>query len=152
MQRKTLLILMVAAGSALCWWPVAIQPNLGLPFWKTPLILIALITGLATTLSDEGWRWLMIASVLGGFAGICCGYRFWWSIDSIDASYAPFVISLGTLASILVSVIAVVAGLELRDSKIATKNRRLIWGVFLVCVAFAPTVVALTPLLITLRK
>ena len=152
MQRNTLLILMVAAGSALCWWPVAIQPNLGLPFWKTPLILIALITGLATALSDEGWRWLMIASVLGGFAGICCGYRFWWPTDRVDASYAPFIISLGTLASIPVSVIAVVAGLALRDSKIATKNRGLIWGVFLACFAFAPTVVALTPLLMTLRR
>lgn len=94
----------------------------------------------------------MIASVLGGFAGICCGYRFWWPTDLIDVSYAPFVISLGTLASIPVSVIAVVAGLALRNSKIATKTRRLIWGVFLVCFAFAPTVVALTPLLITLRK
>ena len=152
MQRNTLLILMVAAGSALCWWPVAIQPNPGLPFWKTPLILIALITGLATALSDEGWRWLMIASVLGGFAGICCGYRFWWPTDSIDASYAPFVIGLGTLALIPVSTIAVVAGVALRDSEIATTNRRLIWGLFLVCFAFAPTLVALTPLLITLRK
>jgi hypothetical protein len=152
MQRKTILILMVATGSALCWWPVAIQPNLGLPFWKTPLILIALITGLATALSDEGWRWLMIASVLGGFAGISCGYRFWWPADSIDASYAPFVKGLGTLASIPVSAIAVVAGMALRDSKIVTRNRRLIWGAFLVCFAFAPTVVALTPLLIALRK
>jgi len=131
------LLVMVAAGSALCWWPVAIQPNLGLPFWKTPLILIALITGLSTALSNKGWRELVIASVLGGFAGICCGYMFWWTTDSIDASYAPWVLSLGTLASIPVSIIAVVAGLALRDSKIATKNRRLIWGAFLICFAFA---------------
>ena len=152
MQRNTLLILMVAAGSALCWWPVATQPNLGLSFWKTPLILIALITGIATALSDEGGRSLLAASVLGAFVGICCGYWFWWQTDSIDRSYALFVIGLGTLASIPVSMIAVVAGVAFRDSKIATNNRRLIWGAFLVSFAFAPTVVALTPLLITLRK
>jgi len=153
MERNTLLTVMVAAGSALCWWPIAIQPNLGLPFWKTPLILIALITGLATALSDDGgWRRLLPASVMGAFAGICCGYRFWWQTDSIDQSYAPLVIGLGTLASIPISIIAVVAGVALRDSEFATKNRQLIWGAFLVCFAFAPTVVALTPLLITLRK
>jgi hypothetical protein len=143
---------MVGVGSALCWWPVVIQPNLGFPFWKTPLILIALITGLASALSDEGWRWLMIASVLGGFAGICSGYRLWWPTDLIEASYVPFAIGLETAASIIVSVIAVVAGVALRESRIATKNRRLVWGAFFVCFAFAPTVVALTPLLITLRK
>jgi hypothetical protein len=48
MQRNTLLIVMVAAGSALCWWPVIIQPYLDLPVWKTPLIFLALITALAT--------------------------------------------------------------------------------------------------------
>ncbi len=58
--------------------------------------LIALITGLATAWSDEGgWRWLLPASVMGAFARICCGYRFWWQTDSIDQSYAPFVIVWG---------------------------------------------------------
>lgn len=108
MQRNTLLIVMVAVGSAFCWWPVIIQPNLGLPVWGTPLILIALITGLGTTLSDEGWRWLMTASVVGGFVGICCGFKLWWPVDSIEASYVGFAIGLATLLSIAVSVIAVV--------------------------------------------
>jgi hypothetical protein len=45
MQKNTLLIVMVAAGSAMCWWPKIIPPNLDLPGWKTPLILIALVTG-----------------------------------------------------------------------------------------------------------
>lgn len=148
MQRNTLLILMVATGSAMCWWPHIIQPNLGLPVWTTPLILIALITGLATSLSNEGWRWLLLASLLGGFAGICCGFRLWWPTDRIEASYVPFFIGLATLASIPVSIIAVVAGVALRDSKVVTKKRRLIWCAFLVCFAFAPTVVALTPILI----
>src|ERR1700689_5392790 len=78
MQRNTLLIVMVAAGSALCWWPVIIQPNFDLPVWKTPLIFLALITALATALSNEGAGWLMSASILGVFAGMCCGFRLWW--------------------------------------------------------------------------
>jgi hypothetical protein len=151
MQRNTLLIVMVAAGSALCWWPVIIQPNLDLPVWKIPLIFLALITALATALSNEGAGWLMSASILGVFAGICCGFRLWWPTDLNDASYA-FTVGLLTLVSIPVSVIAVAAGVALRESKIAQKNRRLIWCAFLSSFAFAPTVVALTPLLLTRRR
>ena len=151
MQRNTLLIVMVAAGSAMCWWPKIIPPNLDLPGWKTPLILIALVTGLGTALSDDGAGWFMSASILGVFAWICCGFRLWWSTDYNDASYG-FIISLATLVSIPVSVIAVAAGVALRESKIAQKNRRLIWCAYLSSYAFAPTVVALTPLLVILRK
>jgi Kef-type K+ transport system membrane component KefB len=140
MQRNTLLIVMVAAGSALCWWPVIIQPNLDLPVWKTPLIFLALITALATALSNEGAGWLMSV-------GICCGFGLWPS-DNND----PFIIGLATLVSIPVSVIAVAAGVALRESKIAQKNRRLLWCAFLSSFAFAPTVVALTPLLLTRRR
>ena len=152
MQRNTLLIVMVAAGSALCWWPVIIQPYLDLPVWKTPLIFLALITALATALSNEGAGWLMSASILGVFAGICCGFRLWWPTDNNDASYVPFTIGLATLVSIPVSVIAVAAGVALRESKTAQKNRRLIWSAFLSSFAFAPTIVALTPLLLTRRR
>jgi hypothetical protein len=150
MQRNTLLIVMVAAGSALCWWPVIIQPNLDLPVWKTPLIFLALITALATALSNEGAGWFMSASILGVFAGICCGFRLWWPTDND----VPYVLAVGvaTLVSIPVSVIAVAAGVALRESKIAQKNRRLIWCAFLSSFAFAPMVVALTPLLLTRRR
>ena len=151
MQRNTLLIVMVAAGSALCWWPVIIQPNLDLPVWKTPLILIALVTALATALSNQGAGWFMSASILGVFTGICCGFRLWWSTDNNDASYGGLTMGL-TLVSIPVSVIAVAAGVALRESKTAQKNRRLIWSAFLSSFAFAPTVVALTPLLLARRR
>ena len=49
-------------------------------------------------------------------------------------------------------MIGVFAGVALRDSKIVTKNRRLLWGAFLGSFAFSPTVVALTLLLSTHRK
>lgn len=151
MRMITPLIVMVAAGSALCWWPVIIQPNLDLPVWKTPLICLALIAALATALSDEGAGWLMSASILGVFAGICFGFRLWWTTDNNDAPYV-LTIGLATLVSIPVSVIAVAAGLALREAKIAQKNRRLIWCAFLGSFAFAPTVVVLTPLLLSRRR
>jgi hypothetical protein len=144
MQRNTLLIVMVVAGSALCWWPVIIQPNLDLPVWKTPLIFLALITALATALSNEGAGWFMSASILGVVAGICCGCKLLWPTDN-----DPLIMGLLTLVSVPVSVIAVAACVVLRESKIAQKNRRVIWCAFLVSFAFAPTVVALTPLLLT---
>jgi hypothetical protein len=151
MQRNTLLILMVAAGSALCWWPVIIQPDLDLPVWKTPLIPLALIVALATALSNEGAGWFMSASILGVLAGISCGFRLWWSVDNNDAPYV-LTVGLATLVSIPVCVIAVAAGVALRESKIAQKNRRLVWCAFLSSFAFAPTVVTLTPLLLTRRR
>jgi hypothetical protein len=145
--RLQVLWVAAAAGSALCWWPVIIQPNLDLPVWKTPLIFLALITAFATALSNEGAGWLMSASILGVFAGICCGFRL-WPRNNND----PFIIGLATLVSLPVSVIAVAAGVALRESKIAQKNRRLLWCAFLSSFAFAPTVVALTPLLLTRRR
>ena len=37
-------------GSALCRWPVIMQPNLDLPFWALPLAWVALGTVPSTTL------------------------------------------------------------------------------------------------------
>lgn len=152
MRRNTLLIVMVAAGSAMCWWPKIVPPNLYLAGWKTSLILIALVTGLGTALSGAGSGWLVIASVLGKVAGIFCGFRLWWPTDAIDASFVPFGIGLAAFTSIPVSVIAVGTGIALRESRVVTNNRRLIWCAFLICFAIAPTAVALTRLLVILRK
>jgi len=139
MQKDTLLILLVAAGSAMCWWPKIIPPNFDLPGWRTPLVLIALITALGAALSSEGWRWLLIASILGGCGGIFLGFRL-WPADGIERSFLPFAIGLATFASILVSMFAVFTGVALRDSKIVAKNRRLLWGAFLVSFAYAPII------------
>ena len=85
----------------------------------------------------------MIASVLGGVAGIFCGFRLWWPTDGVDAALVPFGIGLAALTSIPVSVIAVVAGVVLRESKIVKNNRLWSWCAFLICFAFAPALVAL---------
>ena len=153
MQRNTLLIVMVAAGSAMCWWPKIIPPNRDLPGWKTPLILIALITGLGTGFlerrigdgfsSRRSWAELVGYAVASGFGG--------QPMESMRRGFHGL-LSYQTSASIPVSIIALFAGVALRDSKITTKNRRLLWGTFLVSFAFAPTVCAFTPLLTTLRK
>jgi len=78
------------------------------------------------------------------------GFWLWWPADRVEASIVPFAIGLATFASVPVSMFAVFAGVALRDSKIATKNRRLLWGAFLGSFAFAPIAVALT--LLTVRK
>jgi hypothetical protein len=149
MQGNRLLIIMVAVGSALCWWPQLIHPDLGLPLWKTPLIFLALITALATVLSKEGAGWLMSMSILGVTLGICCGFWLWRP----TGDDVPYILSVGLpmLVSIPVAVIAIGAGVALRESKIAQKNRPLIWCAFLVSFAFAPVVIAVTPLLIRRR-
>jgi hypothetical protein len=147
MDRDNLLTIMVAAGSAMCWWPKIIPPNLSLPGWKTPLILISLITAFGTALSSQGSVRLLTASIFGAIGGICCGFWIWWPTDGIEASLAPFAIGLTMLTSTSVCVIALFAGVALRDSKIATKYRRLLWGAFLVSFAFAPTLCVLTLLL-----
>ena len=144
---------MVAAGSAMCWWPEIIPHNLDQAGMKTPLILIALITALGTALSSEGCRRLLIASLFGGFGGICCGFWLWWPADVVSVDIPlPFVIGLPTLTTIPVSIIAVFAGVALRHSSIATKNRRLLWAALLVSFAFAPIVIALTPPVLALQK
>jgi hypothetical protein len=152
MQRNTLLTVMVSAGSAICWWPKIIPPHFELPGWKTPLILIALITALGVALSDGGVRWLMVASVLGGVAGIFCGFRLWPQTDAVDASFVSFGIGLAVCTSIPASITAVAAGVALREAKIVKSNHRLLWCAFVVCFAFAPAVVLSRLLPLMLHK
>jgi hypothetical protein len=135
----------------MCWWPKIIPPNLDLAGWKFPLIPIALITALGTALASEGWLSFLITSVLGGSSGIFLGFRL-WPADGIDAPFIPFAIGVATLTSIPVSMLAVFAGVVLRESSIARRNPRLIWSAFLVSSAISPILVMLTPLLVSHRQ
>jgi len=72
MNRGTLLIVLTAAGSALCWWPAAIEPSVDFPRWIL-LVLVALITGLATILSNDRWLRFAVASTVGVLAGLWTG-------------------------------------------------------------------------------
>jgi hypothetical protein len=104
-----------------------------------------LITALATVLSKQGAGWMMSASILGVSLGVCCGLRLWWP----TGNDFPYVLTAGLpiLISTAATVIAVGMGAALRDTKVALKNRSLIWCAFLISFAFAPTVIAVSPLL-----
>jgi len=82
MRRDTLLLALTVAGSALWWWPLTIWPSLDLPWWL-PLAFIALLTGLATSLSGGRWLRFVLASAAGTFAGLCSGYAIWLPTDEI---------------------------------------------------------------------
>jgi hypothetical protein len=152
MNRDKLLVVLTATGSALCWWPVTMQPNPDRPLWSFPLIWVALGTVLSTALSDEGWLEFMLASDVGSVAGICSGFWIWRPTDGIDASFVPWVVASAILRVVPVALVALAAGLALRSLLVSIeKYRRPFWFAFICWVAFPPVVVALTPAFIVLR-
>ena len=64
MRRNAVLVLLVVAGSSICWWPVTKEPSLDLPAW-VPLIVIALCCCLATILARGKWLRFVAASSFG---------------------------------------------------------------------------------------
>jgi len=150
MSRNMLLVVLTATGSALCWWPVIMQPNLDLPS-GFPLVLVALGTALSTTLSDEGWLQFMIASIAGSFVGICCGFWIWWPTDGIEASYVPLGVAVAMLRVVLVAVVSLIAGLVLSVPVWMEKRRHAVWLLFICGVALGPVTVALTPPLVAYK-
>jgi hypothetical protein len=149
MDRGRLLVVLTTTGSALCWWPVIMQPNLDFPFWWLPLTLVALVAGLSTVLSDGVWLRFVVAASVGTFVGVFGGFLVWWPTDRIDASFVPVVVISAVLASVAVSL---VASLALRRVTLSNhKRRRALWIGLICCVVFGPFVVPLTPPLVALR-
>jgi hypothetical protein len=149
MRRATVLVVLITVGSALCWWPVIMQPNLDLPFWWLPLTLIALGAGFATILSNGRWVYFMAASFLGTFAGALSGFVIWRPTDRIDASFVQVVTVSAVLASIPMSV---VAGITLRRARLSNeKARHAVWFALVCCVAFGPVTTTVTPPLVAQR-
>jgi hypothetical protein len=148
-HRAAVLVVLVLLSSALCWWPNIMQPNLDLPYWWSPLTIVALAAGFATILSHGRWIYFTAASVLGTFAGTLSGFLIWPPADRIDASFVPVVIVSAGLASVSVSL---VAGLALRGLKLSNdRDRRVVWLALICCVAFGPIIVLLTPPLVAQR-
>ncbi len=148
MSRNNLLLVLTGTGSALCWWPAIIEPHLDFPAWLF-LALVALMTGLATALSEGRWLRFMAASTIGTFAGLCCGFALFPSADVIANSYHPLAVVIGTLLSVIVSLVGGLAGRRL--SVLNEKRRRAVLFVLAGCTAFGPGAFALTPPLVARR-
>jgi MFS family permease len=144
-RRDTLLVVLTAAGSALCWWPAIIEPSLDFPRWLL-LVPVALCTGLSVMLSDGRRLLFVLAAGIGSAAGLCGGFAIWPPSDPIAASYTLFVIGAALGAALLVSVVACLVGAAI--SEWGEKFSRALW-VLLVCgAACGPVVLALTPPLV----
>ena len=135
-------------GSGLCWWPLSIQPHLDLPLW-VPLASVTLCTGLSTALNRRLWSLFVFTSVIGAFGGLCLSYAIWWPTDPIAGPLVPYSVAAGTIAALLLSLLASLAVRKL--SPLTEAYRRAVWGALLVLVAFGPVTLALTPPLVARR-
>jgi hypothetical protein len=148
MNRDRILVLLTGIGSALSWWPVAMEPGLDFPGW-IPLALAPVLVGLSTILSGGSWLQFPIASIVGAFVGLVSGYAIWYPSDGIAASYLPLAVVVATL---VVALFSLVVGFAVRRvSFVAGKARNVIWAVLACCFAFGPTAVAIAPPLIAQR-
>jgi hypothetical protein len=145
---RTLLFLLTALGSGLCWWPVIVEPNLDLPSW-IPLASAAVSTGLSTTLHRARWPLFLLASGLGTFGGLCVAYMIWWPTDPIAGTWVPYSVAAVTLAAVFVSLVAALAARKVVISHATWQ--RAVWVLLSGCVAFGPVALALTPPLVRQR-
>ena len=147
-ERHRALAFLVAVCAAFCWWPVILEPSLGMPA-VVPLIVIASCVGLASTLAPNHWLLFGIASAAATGLGMMVGYRVWPSEDGIAQSYAGIACLVATLA---VAVVSVLAGLAGRAMSRSIGNHRLAATIaFAGCVAFGPAVLAVRPTVIANR-
>jgi hypothetical protein len=132
----------------LCWWPLAIEPNLDLPWW-VPLLCIAVGAFLSTVLGPGESLWVPVASAIGTFFGLCAGTLIWWPSDPIARPWVPIIVAVDTTLAGLVATVAGVAGRRVRLS--AKLYRLAAWLALVGCVAFGPVALALTPPLVAHR-
>ena len=119
-RKDISLFVLTVAASGLFWWPLYIQPNLDFPRW-IPLVLIALLTGLATALSRKHWPRFVFASTIGTFVGLLGGNAIWPNPDGIAASYEPLVVLVTTVEATFTSL---VAGLVARKVSVQNAERQ----------------------------
>jgi hypothetical protein len=135
-------------GSALCWWPLLIEPNLDLPWW-VPLACVAICACLATFLCPVAWLWFPAASATGTSSGLCVGYRLWWPTDPIAGPWVPITVAVASGVTVLLAFVAAVAGR--RISSATAIHPRAVWPALVACVAFGPVALAVTPSLVAHR-
>jgi hypothetical protein len=146
--KDMVLVVLSVVASALFWWPLCIQPNLGVPHW-IPLVLIAVSASSATALSRKHWARFMFAFTVGTFVGLSSGYAIWPNPDGIAASYEPLTVLAMTVLAAFVSLLA---GLVARKVLVQNETgQHSLWVLLLCCTAFGPIALALTPPLVVSR-
>jgi len=148
MHRRGARAFLTFSASALCWWPMFIDPSLDLHWW-VPLLYIALGAFLSTVLGPMDWRWFPVAAGMGAFFGLCTAYWIWWPHNPLVREWAPITVAVNTALAGLVATVAAVAGRKVRLS--ATIYRRAAWLALAACVAFGPVALALTSPLVWYR-
>lgn len=148
MEKNVTLLLLVAAGAALCWLPIILEPSLGLPAW-VPLTVIAASAALATFLSGGYWLRFSAASAVGTLAGVLVGYAIWPMADGIAQSYVGLAALVATLAVFVVSLVASLIG---RWITVGNQSpRRAARIVFAGCIAFGPLASVVRPSVVAHR-
>lgn len=115
MQGRAVRVFLTLSASALCWWPLLIEPNLDLPWWA-PLLCVASGAFLATILGPADWLRFPGAAAIGAFSGLCVGYRIWWPGDPIAGAWAPITVVSGAALAGLVGAVAAAVGRSVRLS------------------------------------
>ncbi len=138
---------MTVIGSALSWWLLSIDPSLDLPWWLT-LAVLALYPILSTILSRERWWLFLVASALGTLAGMIGGFMI-WPPDPLFWEGGQILLMMIAAGFVL---LALIVGLAVRRITVSDgRLRRVLWIALACCVAFGPTVLALTPPLVAKR-
>lgn len=142
------LVFLTALGAMVAWWPLAIQPSLELPFWVS-LTCATGCTALSIILAPSIWPWLLLVSGLGTFVGFWLSLLIWPLRGPVVGFGIFFIIGASVVA---VMFVAFSTGVIMRARSISNRIlRHTIWAVLLVCVAFGPVALALTPPLVHRR-
>jgi hypothetical protein len=148
MRRNVPLIFVVVAASAVCWWPVIIEPTLDLAWW-VPLSVATLCSALATILSGGRWLLFAVVSAAATLVGLMAGSMIWPLEDGIAQSYSGIVAVVAALAVFFTSLVTGL--LALLVPVLNEKLRRVVWLALLCVAAFGPVALAVRPPIVAHR-
>ena len=118
------------------------------PPWWLPFPLIAGLVAVGTILSREQAVRVVVAAVVGTFAGTTSGFVIWQPKDAIAATYVGPIIAVDTLATL---VVAVVTFLLFERAAWMERQTRSLWLTLVLCAAVGPLALAVTPLILAHR-